>query len=99
MYVKKVLEPVTVRWKHVGLALRLDPAQLDAVEEKNYRKLDDCLTEMLNLWLSKQYDTEKFGEPSWSLLAGAVAHPAGGNNTALATEIVKVHIGKNNGMH
>ena len=87
-----MLEPVTVRWKRVGLALRLDPAQLDAVEEKN-RKLDDCLTEMLNLWLSKQYDTEQFGEPSWSLLAGAVAHPAGGNNTALGTEIIKVHIG------
>ena len=91
MYVKKVLEPVTVRWKHVGLVLRLDPAQLDAVEEKKNRKLDDCLTEMLNLWLSKQYDTEQFGEPSWSLLAVAVGHPAGGNNTALAMEITEKH--------
>ena len=88
---KKVLEPVTARWKHTGLALRLDPGELDDIEMRN-KKLDTCLTEVLRLWLSKKYDTEKFGEPSWSLLAEAVAHPAGGNNNALAMEIAE---GKN----
>ena len=68
------------------LALKLGPGELDNIETRN-KKLDTCLTEVVGQWLSKMYDTEKFGDPSWSLLAEAVAHPAGGNNNALAMEI------------
>ena len=84
--VKSVVEPVTARWKHIGLALRLDPGQLDRIE-KEKRDLDDCLTEMLTLWLKKNYNTERFGEPSWELLARAVDHDSGGNDSSLAGEI------------
>ena len=87
--VKNKSQPVTARWKHIGLALRLDPGQLNTIERGN-RDLDDCLTEMLTLWLKKNYNTERFGEPSWELLARAVAHPAGGNDSALAKEISEV---------
>ena len=62
LYVKKVLEPVTARWKHTGLALKLDPGELDDIEMRN-KKLDNCLTEVVGQWLSKKYDTEKFGDP------------------------------------
>ena len=84
---KVELEPVTERWKHIGLALRLDPSELKKIERENRDNLEDCLTEVLTLWLKKAYNTERFGEPSWELLARAVAHPAGGNNPALAQEI------------
>ena len=76
----------------MGLALRLDPTQLNTIEEKN-RKLEDCLTEMLKLWLSKKYDTKKFGEPSWSTLAKAVGHSAGGKDAGLAEGITKRYAG------
>ena len=80
------------RWKHVGLALKLDSNQLNKIEKEN-RDLDDCLTAMLTLWLKKNYDTEKHGEPSWELLSGAVRHPAGGKNSALADSIARKYGG------
>ena len=83
------LEPVTERWKHIGLALRLDPSELKKIERENRDNLEDCLTEALTLWLKKAYNTERFGEPSWELLAKAVAHPSGGDNPVLAKEIAK----------
>ena len=86
---KRELLPVISRWKHIGLALRLDPSKLKKLERENRDNLEDCLTEVLTLWLKKAYNTEKFGEPSWELLARAVAHPSGGNNPALAEEIGK----------
>ena len=80
---------MTARWKHIGLALRLDPSELKNIEKDNRDSVEDCLTEVLTLWLNKAYNTERFGEPSWELLARAVAHPAGGNNPALAEEIAR----------
>jgi hypothetical protein len=84
------LEPVAARWKHVGLALRLDPGTLDVIE-KDGRESSDCLTKVLALWLKRNYNTERFGEPSWGLLAAAVAHRCGGADPALAQEITKRH--------
>ena len=86
------LVAVTARWKHIGLALRLDPAQLDVIEIEN-RTLDDCLTKVVHLWLKKTYNTVRFGEPSWRLLARAVGHPAGGNDCALAEKIAEKYGG------
>ena len=81
-----VMSPVIARWKHIGLALRLDPSKLDEIEKEN-KEL--CLTKVLTLWLKRTYNTERFGKPSWKLLADAVHHHAGGNNPALALKITK----------
>ena len=85
--VKRELLPVITRWKHIGLSVRLDPSELKRIERLNRGNLEDCLTEVLTLWLNKAYNTEIFGEPSWELLARAVADPAGGNNPVLSEEI------------
>ena len=82
------LGPVTDRWKQIGLALRLDPNKLNVIEKEN-RQLEDCLDKALTLWLNKCYNTERFGDPSWLLLAKAVGHSAGGNNRALAENITR----------
>ena len=91
--VKSVLLPVVARWKHIGLVLGLDPSELKRIEREN-RSTSDCLTRILTLWLKKAYNTERFGEPSWDLLARAVADPAGGNNPALAEEIANKYGGE-----
>ena len=88
---KSELEPVVDRWKHIGLALRLDPDQVKRIERDN-RDPEDCLTEVLTLWLKRNYNTERFGEPSWGMLARAVGHRSGGNNPALAGEIARAGI-------
>ena len=87
------LIPVVTRWKHIGLALRLDPVQLDVIKIENNFGSVSCLTEVLLQWLNKAYDSERFGEPSWTLLARAVGHPAGGNNRALAERIAEKYGG------
>ena len=83
---KKKLISATARWKDIGLALRLNPSQLNTIGRGN-GDVEDCLTEMLTLWLQKNYNTERFGEPSWELLVAAVGDPAGGDNPTLAEQI------------
>lgn len=39
----------------------------------------------------RNYDIEKFGEPTWQQLVEAVAHPAGGANMTHAKKIAKRH--------
>ena len=86
------LEPVTYRWKQIGLALRLGLGQLKKIEKEN-KDTDDCLSEAITLWLNKNYNTQQFGEPSWELLAEAVGHRSGGKDSALAEDILKRHGG------
>ena len=84
--VRSALEPVISRWKPIGLALRLTPDRLDVIK-RDHRLSEDCLTEVLTLWLKRNYETKQYGEPSWEMLARAVGHRAGGNDTALSQEI------------
>ena len=83
---------MAARWKDIGLALRLDPDKLDEIENDN-RNSSNCLTKMLTLWLKKNYNTERFGEPSWEQLARVVGDSAGGNDSALAENITARHGG------
>ena len=85
--VKSELEPVAKRWRDIGLALRLTPDQLDVIEGDK----GNCLTEVLTLWLKGNYNTERFGEPSWEMLVRAVGHRSGGNYPTLAREIKRRH--------
>ena len=79
---------MAARWKNLGLALRLEPDKLDVIEGEN-KRMEDCLTQVLSLWLKKMYDYKRLGDPSWQLLARAVGDPVGGNNPALAEKIAK----------
>ena len=50
---KEVLDQMwnhRARWKFIGIQLQIDNGTLDAIE-KDYRKVDDCLREMINYWL------------------------------------------------
>ena len=82
-----------MEWKGLGLALRLHPGTLDTIEA-DCRDVQSRLREVLTQWLKKDYDTRRFGAPSWQLLVAAVAHPAGGNNPALAHTIAHNHNGR-----
>ena len=44
-------------------------------------------------WLRRTYDVDKHGPPTWRTLVKAVSDKAGGDNPALAEEIVKDHKG------
>ena len=74
------------RWKQLGLALRLNPTVLERIK-KDEDSVEDRLYSVLTQWLNKAYNVQRFGQPSWQVLATAVRHPAGGNNQALADTI------------
>ena len=79
---------VAHNWRGVGRALRLHPDLLNRIGADH--RLEGVLTE----WLKREYDTTRFGLPSWQLLVAAVAHPAGGKDHALAGQIAGRHNGK-----
>ena len=80
-------------WRGVGRALRLHPDLLKKIEA-DHSDVDARLEGVLAAWLKGTYDTERFGQPSWQLLVAAVAHPAGGKDTALAEQIARRHNGR-----
>lgn len=79
------------RWSCMCRALRLRSHENIRAEHKNP---NDCLGAVIDKWLQKNYDYEKFGSPTWKMLVKAVADPFGGDNTALAESIAKNHLSK-----
>ena len=80
------LMDVADRWKRIGRALRLRPPTLNQIEA-DQRNVADRLSAVLENWVKKNYDVERAGEPTWTLLVRAVSHPAGGGDCALALKI------------
>ena len=91
--VKQELLGVASNWRGVGEALRLEAGVLDIIESDG-KDSKSCLAKVLTEWLNQNYNTSCFGRPSWKLLVAAVAHPAGGNNRALAKKIAQKYNGK-----
>ena len=48
-----------------------------------------AMSSVVEEWLNLNYDTVRFGPPTWKTLVNAVANPLGGNNVRLAGEIAK----------
>ena len=81
------------RWQNMCCALRLMPSVEDSIASKYQGNPENCLRAVLTKWLQKGYNYQKHGLPTWRMLVKAVAHPAGGNNVALAEEIARNHQG------
>ena len=87
--------PVASSWKAIGMGLRIDSGRLNMIHESNFGKPRECLSEILTCWLKRNYNVERFGEPTWKAVVKIIAHPAAGDNCALALSIAKQHLGKN----
>ena len=82
------LTPLAARWRAIGRALRLKSEKLEYPENP-----DQCLSEVIEEWLSKRnYNQEKFGPPTWKWVVDVVAARAGGDNKGLADEIAKKYL-------
>ena len=66
------LESLKTRWKELGFKLRLRPDKLQEIEQNYSRNSSHCLHEVVVEWLRQNYNTERFGEPTWRSLAEAV---------------------------
>ena len=83
---------LTGRWTNMCTALRLRTRAEDTIARQYFHQVDDCLKAALRMWLRQEYDTGKYGLPTWKKLVEAVAKRAGGNDVVLAKEIAKKHI-------
>ena len=93
--VQSELNEVAANWRSIGIALRLKPDFLQNIEARYSNEPRTCLTWILMEWLMRNYNVERFGEPTWQQLVEAVGHPAGGANMALARNIARRHKGAN----
>ena len=87
--VEEVIEMAS-EWQYLGLALRLNIAELGTMSSKNNA---GYLRGILLAWLQQHYDIKRFGPPSWRMLCQAISKPVGGNNPALARKIADHHPG------
>ena len=85
--------PVVNSWKAIGRGLRIDSGHLEMIQKDNLGNSKECLSEMLTCWLKRNYNVERFGEPTWRGVVKVVARPAAGDNHALALTIAKQHSG------
>ena len=86
------LASVAANWRDIGIFLRIRLSQLETIQVQGYTPMG-CMREMLITWLRRNYNVERFGEPTWAKLVEAVRHSAGGGNSSLAMEIARKHQG------
>ena len=77
----------------LGQSLRLRHDNLEAIRKKYLNESDHerALTDVLLLWLKREYNVERFGPPTWRMLVEAVNKKSGGNNYELAKQIALGH--------
>ena len=80
---------VAVRWRSIGLALGLKDPQLKEIASNCGTDSENCLSDMLRVWLNREYDSGGCGVPTWQRLSEAVGHRAGGRNPAAAEQILQ----------
>ena len=74
-------------WRDFGTALGLSPSAIKGVAAAHPGDPGQCMFDILDKWVRKDYNHGKFGPPSWRKLVKAVASNVGGQNPALAEKI------------
>ena len=85
--------PVAGNWKAIGILLGISYGRLGTIQTDNPGNASACFLDMLACWLKQSYDVKQFGEPTWRAVVKVVAHPAGGDNCALALSIAGKYSG------
>ena len=88
------MSPVVEAWNAIGLGLRLHPGIIDGIDHDYSSSSSwEHMKAVVLAWLMREYNVERFGEPTWRILVHVVAHPAAGNNPAHALKIAREHSG------
>ena len=86
-----MVESIKILYFELGRSLKLKNVDLKAIREKYPTDADTALNDVLHLWLCQKYNVDRFGPPTWRMLAIAVDKKTGGNNHELAEEIALNH--------
>jgi hypothetical protein len=82
---------IAARWREFGSVLKIKPEKLAMIESSGRGDPEKCLDMVLTEFLKMNYETEKYGDPSWRLIVIAVGHRGGGNNTDRALQVANGH--------
>ena len=66
---RHVKPQATCKWKSLGAELNIEAGRLDIIEENNPGNVENCCTEMFNIWLRID------NEASWAKLVNALKAP------------------------
>ena len=64
---------LAAEWEQLSTYLGLPAKTIDVIKGDNFSKCSSCWNEALKQWIMQNYDTDKFGNPSWRSLLGAIA--------------------------
>ena len=64
----------STKWKKLGRGLRIDEQHLTTIGANNLIQggTEECLDQVLQTWLKRNYNDNKYGLPTWKYLADAV---------------------------
>ncbi len=82
------LTDVQSRYYEIGTQLHL--RDLDTIKNRSHTDTM-AMTDIIVEWLSGNYNTTRFGVPTWKKLVEVVANPTGGKNKFLAERIASEH--------
>ena len=71
--VKRRVWEARSKWKDIGIELKLEQTDLDAISSKNGSDADACFGDMLSMWLKQTRS-----RPTWSKMIRALKQPAVG---------------------
>ncbi|XP_019858995.1 PREDICTED: uncharacterized protein LOC109587202 [Amphimedon queenslandica] len=84
------VRPLSAHWEQIAISLRLRIDTIKEIQAINFSgKALSCLSKVLEHWLKKEYDYERYGVPCWRRVCVAVK---GGGDPALAEDIARTHL-------
>uniref|UniRef100_A0A1X7TLG5 Uncharacterized protein n=1 Tax=Amphimedon queenslandica TaxID=400682 RepID=A0A1X7TLG5_AMPQE len=83
------VKSISASWKSFAISLRLRITDINIIEATSHGNAISSLQKVLEYWLMKNYDYERYGWPCWRMVCVAVKE--GGGNSALADEIAREH--------
>ena len=85
--VLEAVERLAADWDKLAPYLHLRNGDIRVIRKENPGDTRACLNNTMELWLKENYNTRKFGHPSWRTLVKAVARM----DMAIAKEIANEH--------
>ena len=85
----EAVDTLAADWDNFALKLHLKYDTIKVIKKDNPGDSRACLTEAMSQWLKENYNTARFGVPSWRTLVTAVQ----AIDMALAHEIADTHRG------
>ena len=85
------LTRVRARYYEIGTMLYLDTATLDGIRTRSPSDAM-AMSSVIEEWLKGNYNTGRFGPPTWKMLVDVVANPNGGNDNGVAEKLAHRHV-------